>query len=64
MFVKPGELSSSIQHFEKISRINLDMMNPNKILGVREKDSRTFYKMDLALEKNENNYQNNLENSQ
>jgi hypothetical protein len=40
------------------------MMNPNKILGVREKDSRTFYKMDLALEKNENNYQNNLENSQ
>ena len=40
------------------------MINPNKILGVREKDSRTFYKMDLALEKNENNYQNNLENSQ
>ena len=40
------------------------MMNPNKILGVREKDSRTFYKMNLALEKNENNYQNNPENSQ
>ena len=42
----------------------MDTMNPNKILGVREKDSRIFYKMDLALEKNENNYQNNLENSQ
>ena len=47
-----------------ILEIFWDTRSPNKIFESRDKDSRTFHRMDLALQKYDNNFQKSLENSQ
>ena len=46
-----------------ILEIFWDTRSPNKIFESRDKDSRTFHRMDLALQKYDNNFQKSLENS-
>ena len=47
-----------------ILEIFWDTRSPNKIFESRDKDSRTFHRMDLALQKYDNNFHKSLENSQ
>ena len=56
--------SKILERKKKISKINLDTTNPNQTLGAREKEPKTFHKLDLALGKSEIKCQNILESSQ